>query len=274
MAKRSLSSDEAINLSEPRISYAVDALRLALMMPPKAELGDDQERNILSPMANTDASAVQFQPNTPQPDPLHDDLMTRYIRAVEKQYHVELDLRPDSVKEVMKQGGDSALPPKLNQVVGMGENDEGVWFMPYPKSVMTPVEPLLQWELIRDTIALIKARRHGIPFGVYTSGILPDSEMMNVATELKSKVGLKHCIVTLGCSNPPAYGKYIYHPSCGVDSPQRAFQSVCSFIAVAAESGFPIEAAVLEGSDAGAASELAKSLGAVEVHTFPPIQQK
>jgi hypothetical protein len=53
------------------------------------------------------------------------------------------------------------------------------------------------------------------------------------------------------------------------EDPSKQFQSVCSFIALAAESGFPIEVAVFEGKESAAASDLAKSLGAVHVHTFP-----
>lgn len=81
------------------------------------------------------------------------------------------------------------------------------------------------------------------------------------------------CIVSLGVSNPLSYEKNMFVRNNSVakddESPSKQFQSVCSFIALAAESGFPIEVAVLEGNDAAQASELAKSLGAVYVHTFP-----
>jgi hypothetical protein len=117
----------------------------------------------------------------------------------------------------------------------------------------------------------VQKHRHGIPFGVYTSGIVP-SQDAGIAAKLRERVGLKRCIVSLGCSNPMEYEKHMYHPSCGVESSQKAFQNVCSFIATAAEAGYPVEAAVLKGPDYGAASELAKALGAVEVHAFPTLK--
>ena len=61
----------------------------------------------------------------------------------------------------------------------------------------------------------------------------------------------------------------MFVPNSQYDTPSKAFQSACSFIALAAESGYPIEVAVLEGNEAAAAADLAKALGAVNVHTFP-----
>jgi hypothetical protein len=82
------------------------------------------------------------------------------------------------------------------------------------------------------------------------------------------------CIVSLGVSNPSSFEEKMLIRTKHKDShqdedPSKQFQSVCSFIALAAESGFPIEVAIFEGIESAAASDLAKSLGAVHVHTFP-----
>jgi hypothetical protein len=39
----------------------------------------------------------------------------------------------------------------------------------------------------KDTIAVVKHRRHGMPFGVYTSGLVD----LSLASKLKDGIGLK-----------------------------------------------------------------------------------
>jgi len=217
-------------------------------------------RMILAPTHTLDLSALILDDLHPEneieaiPDEKHDDIMTRYAFEIEKQYHLD--------------------ETKIQFVGSMGEADGGVWFTSYPyfdSSPLPVIEPLTKWELIRDTIAVVKKhRRHGIPFGVYTSGLVD----LSLASKLKDGIGLKRCIVSLGVSNPSSFEEKMFIGKKADDNrededPSKQFQSVCSFIALAAESGFPIEVAVFEGKESAAASDLAKSLGAVHVHTFP-----
>jgi hypothetical protein len=114
------------------ISYALDNLRLALLVPPTATISNG-ERRILSPVQACSAQALIFEGDGDKEiESPQDDIMSRFIDAVEKQYHME----------------DHAESTN-NRVVGMGENDGGVWFAPYPQAIMPSMEPLLQWELIR-----------------------------------------------------------------------------------------------------------------------------
>lgn len=64
-------------------------------------------------------------------------------------------------------------------------------------------------------------------------------------------------------SNPQSYAAI--RGINDLDKAQRDFGQVCNFIATAAESGFPVIAAVLGGKHASGGAELAKSLGAVDV---------
>jgi len=177
------------------------------------QLLEKSVRKILSPTQSIDQSALLLDSLHPEKeieaiaDMKHDDIMTRCVVEVEKQYHLE--------------------ETKAQTVGGMGESDGGVWFVPYPYSndssaFVKSVEPLFHWELIRgkilvqcvpfflccalqaspnlrllhlnskyaiyaDTIAVVKKRRHGIPFGVYTSGLVDAS----LASKLKDGIGLK-----------------------------------------------------------------------------------
>lgn len=116
----------------------------------------------------------------------------------------------------------------------------------------------------------MKQNRHGIPFGAYTSGIL--TENTEIATQLKTEIGLSTIQVSLLSYSPASYGSIrgIQDPSTA----QKDFGQVCNFIATAAESGFPVIAAVAGGKHAGGASELAKALGAVDVVVYHEIGDK
>mmetsp|Transcript_665 Transcript_665/g.1049 ORF Transcript_665/g.1049 Transcript_665/m.1049 type:complete len:249 (+) Transcript_665:117-863(+) len=142
-------------------------------------------------------------------------------------------------------------------VGGMGENDGGVWI-----SSDTSVDTLYYWEDIRDIIEHVKQNRHGIPFGVFTSGITED---MEIASNLKG-IGLSTIQVSLISSNPESYAAI--RGIKDLAKAQSDFGQVCNFIATAAESGFPVIAAVV-GKHGGA--ELAKALGAVDVAVYDGI---
>ncbi len=126
-----------------------------------------------------------------------------------------------------------------------------------------------------DVISSIKQNRHGIPFGIYTSGIQKNNNDNNdtasavdIATDLKGTIGISSIQVTLGSGDPTSYGQVV-----GLEGNfNAAFGNVCNFIVCSAESGFPVTAAVAGGKHAGPGSELAKALGAVDVVVYDKIQ--
>ena len=109
-------------------------------------------------------------------------------------------------------------------------------------------------------IHTIKQNRHGIPFGVYTSGRtasdLPIAEL--------AEIGLSNVQVTLLAADPMSYGKQMGIEDTSQAS--KAFGDVCNFIVTASESGnFPVSVGILDNNQKNATSELAKALGAVDV---------
>lgn len=115
-----------------------------------------------------------------------------------------------------------------------------------------------------DIIREVKGNRHGIPFGLYTSGITnaPDT----ISSELKTEIGLSSIQVSLLSYTPDKYASLRQNQD--KSQAQREFGQVCNFIVNAAESGFPVVAAVAGGEHAKGASELAKALGAVDVVVY------
>ena len=147
--------------------------------------------------------------------------------------------------------------PRPQFVGGMGESDAGVWFGP---SRGAP-DALHSWEFIQTSIARVKTSRHGVPFGLYTSGLGLDAADVPPLQEL----GLSRVQVSLLAPTPADYGH-----AAGLTEAQanECFGQLCTFIAAAAEAGFPIEVSVL-ARYAGAARDLATALGAVDVHVYP-----
>jgi hypothetical protein len=117
-----------------------------------------------------------------------------------------------------------------------------------------------------DIIDIVKVNRHGIPFGVYTSGIITNKDIIS---NLKESVGISSIQVTLGSGDPQSYSQVVGTKN-GMDG-SAAFGEVCEFIAQVSESDFPVIAAVAGGRHAATGSELAKALGAVEVTVFDSI---
>jgi hypothetical protein len=115
-----------------------------------------------------------------------------------------------------------------------------------------------------DITREVKGNRHGIPFGLYTSGITnaPDT----ISSELKTEIGLSSIQVSLLSYTPDKYASLRQNQD--KSQAQREFGQVCNFIVNAAESGFPVVAAVAGGEHAKGASELAKALGAVDVVVY------
>ena len=160
-----------------------------------------------------------------------------------------------------------ALENDGNQFVGgMGENDGGVWFV---SSKGDYWDTLDHWQLIRDVVHKVRQNRHGIPFGLLTSGRTqtpePDYASAELATKLRYEIGLSSAEVTLGTGDPVSYGQL---SGLKGEEANRAFGEVCNFIVLAAESGFPVRVAVAGGVHAGPGQSLAKACGAVDVTVY------
>lgn len=133
-------------------------------------------------------------------------------------------------------------------VGGMGEDDPGVWFA----SINS--DPLAHSELVQDAISLVKDERHGVPFALFTSGLV--SPNVPVA-----ELGLSSLHVSLYAGSPREYAK-------ASANSEKDFGTLCGFIVEAAEQGIAVETWVLE-EYAGGARDLATSLGAQNIHVIP-----
>jgi hypothetical protein len=141
-------------------------------------------------------------------------------------------------------------------VGGMGESDPGVWFA-ITSACGTYKDTLEFYQIVGESIALVKQERHGVPFNLYTTGLLRDGLQMPPLTEL----GLDCLQVSLFAGSPMEYKK-----ATGLDDP--AFGQVCGFIADAVEQGVPVEVGILKAYASGGARDLALSLGARDVHVY------
>jgi hypothetical protein len=139
-------------------------------------------------------------------------------------------------------------------VGGMGEDDLGVWFAPSKSSSSSSSssDALDYADLVQQGIALVKQERHGVPFGLYTSGLVVDDDDATTIP-LLNKLGLSSLQVSLFAASPPR-------------SPQD-FGRLCGFIVNAVEQGVAVEVGVLE-QYATSARDLALSLGAQQVHVY------
>jgi hypothetical protein len=144
---------------------------------------------------------------------------------------------------------------KSHFVGGMGEEDPGVWFAAACPG--NDNEDALEYaELVQEGIFMTKQERHGVPFGLYTNGLVTPSIPL-------SELGLSTLQVSLYCGSPAEYAQ-----ATGRDA--KAFGQLCGFIVDAVEQGVTVEVGVLE-SYAGSARDLALSLGAQQVHVYPNV---
>jgi hypothetical protein len=138
-----------------------------------------------------------------------------------------------------------------DDVGGMGESDQGVWF-----AGVGDFDVLDHILLIQEAIQAIQEHRHGIPFRLYSSGqpatVVPWEAMP------KKKCTLQ---ISLFAPTPKEYVKW-------TGGKQKDFTQVCGLIATAAES-MPVEIGVLQEYEAPAQS-LASSLGARAVFAYSP----
>lgn len=148
-------------------------------------------------------------------------------------------------------------------VGGMGESDPGVWFATCQAS-SEHVDALDLADLVQESIQLVKEERHGVPFGLYTTGITNHPDLSSLLPEL----GLDSLQVSLFAGSPPDY-----KAATGLsdDASKKAFGQVCGLIVEAVELGVAVEVGVLQ-SYAGPARDLALSLGAREVHVYADSQ--
>jgi hypothetical protein len=164
----------------------------------------------------------------------------------------------------------SAAANNYQFVGGMGESDPGVWFA--AASGDSTGDALLHpphAALVAESIRAVKEVRHGVPFGVYTTGLALDAEAGSGSSAFPPWQdllggGLVDCLhVSLHGATPQQYQR-----STGLADPgeaAKAFGAVCGFVADAADRGFAVEAWV-RGEFAGPGRDLALSLGAREVH--------
>jgi hypothetical protein len=139
-------------------------------------------------------------------------------------------------------------------VGGMGESDGGVWFVPTAQNS----DPLHHYtELIEPSIDLVKQSRHGVPFGICTSGtVLLDPEK---TASLKKSFAIVH--VSLLAANPMDYCE-----AAGIFR-EELFGDVCNFLVAAEEHGVPIHVGVLKKFSSDG-RDLAIALGAQHVIVY------
>lgn len=141
---------------------------------------------------------------------------------------------------------------QVDDIGGMGESDQGVWFAGSAKDALLENQ---QIELIHESIQTIKEHRHGIPFGIYSSGRSNPLLDWNLVAATKCKLQ-----ISLFAGTPNEYAK-----TSGCES--KDFGQVCGLIATAAEYVSIVEVGVLK-EYAASAHSLALSLGAQEVVVY------
>jgi len=104
-----------------------------------------------------------------------------------------------------------------------------------------------------------------VPFGIYTSGIMQNGAGSENASKLSTDLKINTMEVTLGAGDPKSYGKLA---NLNEKSATDTFGKVCNFIITSVESGFPTKVGIAGGTSAGAASDLARALGAIEVSKY------
>jgi len=221
------------DISIRHISQLIDD-RLYFSLDNKAETADASTPPcsiILSPIRNQISDEENIPPSPPTMEQLMGPIESRYMDS------------EDSF------------------VGGMGESDAGVWFT----ASSSRCDPLLYAPLLIDTIGTIKEHRHGIPFGLHTSGLVGLDILSSAEGEQLLRL-LSNMEVTLGVADPISYNNSILQNMDGGNT--KLFGDVCQFIATTAESGFPVEVSVFEGKHQAAASDLAIGLGAVQVNAY------
>ena len=184
---------------------------------------------------------------------------------------------------------DAPQPPARTQFVGgMGEQDLGVYFVSLPSGEDSSYQDLLHHtetiELLRDGIEHVKAIRHGVPFGLYTSGLLREPPNEDHDLSFLKELNLDVLEVSLfgwdssGSGGHPAerYHQFLTSTVGRKDAQKDDLQHICQFITSAVESQQQnVHVSLLQPPknhhhtwDTKEAAQLAMSLGAQEVHYY------
>lgn len=226
------------------VTYVQSEEKLHFVFSPNDSDATVDEKLILSPHLSQYEHIPLPAPGRVNVDDVDDDEMVSFIAAeIENRY--SLDDKEHESRQF---------------VGGMGESDGGVWFSSDGK-----IDTLAYWKEIRNIIEIAKEHRHGIPFGIYTSGLTDVDPIQLKEEELK----ISSITVSLLSHSPSSYGSV-----AGIDdlsTAQRKFGQVCNFIASASEVGFPVTAAVAGGKHSSGGTELAKALGAIDVVVYDSI---
>jgi hypothetical protein len=162
-------------------------------------------------------------------------------------------------------------------VGGMGEQDLGVYFISLPSMISSSscvYQDLLNHtatiQLLQESIRNVKAIRHGVPFGIYTSGIIS-----NVNDIDWKELDIDVYEVSLfggGSGNPQQYYQYMTNIIGRTNSTPDDFLRICQFITTAVEvQEQNIEVSLLSStktSETNESTQLALSLGARQVHLY------
>jgi hypothetical protein len=175
-----------------------------------------------------------------------------------KNDNTDIDEAAETVLTIINQHYESI---SFDDIGGMGENDQGVYFA---TTIGTDKDILEYSELLQTSIQLVKQERHGVKFGVYTSGRISNVNELKIPIQ---EIGLKRVNVSLYGSNPSEY-----QTTTGISTIQEArtaFGQVCSFISDVNEvtQNPMIHVSIIE-KYSKSARDLAHSLGAIDVHVY------
>ena len=135
-------------------------------------------------------------------------------------------------------------------------------------------DPMLRPDALADAVRSVRAKRHGVPFAVETSGLVGEdgaAHLIALHSELESAPGSDgaklSAWVSLAGHSPPAYGKCALRPAAGKGaSAARHFGDVLAFIGALVEGGVPVVCTAVErpGCNAKATRKLATQLGCAD----------
>ena len=232
------------------ISYMLNGEKLYFVLDDKSDLSVDNENSvkILSPISDSNDALTPIS----CPDEILDIIHGRYQSS--EQFVGGMGENDAGVWFTCLYGGDPLVGMILN------ENDSNVTFPHFPPAHFQDSQYV---DIVSNSIRRIKEHRHGIPFGIHTSGLLDGSSKY----DLRQDVGTSFCEVSLGTPDPVSFSKHMLLNDSQRKNGSAIFGKVCAFIARTGEQGFPVEVGVLKEYE-GSASELAASLGAVGVNPY------
>ncbi len=255
-----------------------DDLLLSLKNGPSVVSHQRQQRqtllqqHVLLPSAAIQQFVVASPPQMMKVVQSVDDI----VEAVNQ--HYSIDHHPNDPND----HDDSQQPVRTQFVGGMGEQDLGVYFISLPSGDV--YHDLLHHtatiELIRDGIQHVKAIRHGVPFGLYTSGLIREPPNEDHDLSFLKELDLDVLEVSLfgwdsGSGRPAErYHQFLTSTVGRMDAQKDDLQHICQFISCAVESQQQnVHVSLLQPQqnhtwDTKEATQLAMSLGAQQVHYY------